>query len=84
MNGYPPPGRLVDIGGRRLHLQERGTGSPTVVLEAGIGATSLNWQALQREISRFTRVVSYDRAGLGWSDLPTAPLTMSPPRTAAR
>jgi pimeloyl-ACP methyl ester carboxylesterase len=77
MNGYPPPGRLVDIGGRRLHLQERGTGSPTVVLEAGIGATSLNWQALQREISRFTRVVSYDRAGLGWSDLPTAPLTMS-------
>ena len=55
---YPPPGRMVDIGGRRLHAQERGQGSPVVVLESGIAATSLSWQAIQKEIAGFTRVVS--------------------------
>ena len=71
MAQFPPPGRMLDIGGRRLHLQESGQGGPVVVLESGIAATSLNWRAIQKEISLFTRVVSYDRAGLGWSDAAT-------------
>jgi pimeloyl-ACP methyl ester carboxylesterase len=65
---YPPPGRLVDIGGRRMHLAESGTGSPVVVLESGIAATCLNWTNIHAEVARFTRVCSYDRASLGWSD----------------
>jgi pimeloyl-ACP methyl ester carboxylesterase len=77
MAPYPPPGRLVDIGGRRLHAQESGQGSPVVVLESGIAATSLSWQAIQKEIAGFTRVVSYDRAGLGWSDAATMRHTAS-------
>jgi pimeloyl-ACP methyl ester carboxylesterase len=72
MAEYPPPGRMVDIGGRCLHAQESGRGSPVVVLESGIAATSLSWQSIQKEIAGFTRVVSYDRAGLGWSDAATA------------
>ncbi len=63
----PPPGRLINIGSGRLHLYEQGAGSPTVVLESGIASTSLAWALVQPEISQFTRVASYDRAGLGWS-----------------
>ena len=59
---------MLDIGGRRLHIQECGEGRPVVVLESGLAATSLNWRAIQQEIAGFTRVVSYDRSGLGWSD----------------
>jgi Predicted hydrolases or acyltransferases (alpha/beta hydrolase superfamily) len=77
MSLYPPPGRMIDIGGRRLHLYETGQGSPTVVLEAGIAATSLNWRPVQSEIAKFARVASYDRAGLGWSDAPDSPLTLT-------
>lgn len=65
---FPPPGRMVDVGSCRLHLQEQGNGKPIVVLEAGIASTSLAWALVQPRISEFTRVVSYDRAGLGWSD----------------
>lgn len=70
---FPPPGRRMDIGGRRLHVVESGAGSPAVILESGIAASSLNWTALQRELAKFTRVCSYDRAGLGWSDLAATP-----------
>jgi pimeloyl-ACP methyl ester carboxylesterase len=65
---YPPPGQLVDVGDYRLHLQCVGQGSPTVVLDAGLGAFSLDWGAVQPEIATSTRVCAYDRAGLGWSD----------------
>jgi pimeloyl-ACP methyl ester carboxylesterase len=65
---FPPPGRLVDIGGRRWHLVEAGQGRPTVILESGIAASSLNWTALQAEIARFARACAYDRAWFGWSD----------------
>jgi pimeloyl-ACP methyl ester carboxylesterase len=77
MSRYPPPGRMIDIGGRRLHLYETGQGSPTVVLEAGIAATSLNWRPVQSEIAKFARVASYDRVGLGWSDAANTPLTLT-------
>jgi pimeloyl-ACP methyl ester carboxylesterase len=70
---FPPPGRLVDIGGRRWHLVEAGQGSPAVILESGIAASSLNWTALEAEIARFTRACAYDRAWLGWSDPAAAP-----------
>jgi pimeloyl-ACP methyl ester carboxylesterase len=65
---YPPPGQLVDVGGYRLHLHCIGQGSPTVVLDAGLGAFSLDWGAVQPQIAKSTRVCAYDRAGLGWSD----------------
>jgi pimeloyl-ACP methyl ester carboxylesterase len=65
---YPPPGQLVDVGGYRLHLQCVGQGSPTVVLDAGLGGFSLDWGAVQPDIATSTRVCAYDRAGLGWSD----------------
>jgi pimeloyl-ACP methyl ester carboxylesterase len=64
----PPPGRLVDIGGRKLHLNCTGSGSPTVILEAGASSFALDWSLVQPEIARTQRVCSYDRAGSGWSD----------------
>jgi len=66
--GYPPPGRLVDSGGRKLHLHGSGEGTPTVILMAGAGAFSIDWALVQQEVAGTTRVCSYDRAGLGWSD----------------
>jgi pimeloyl-ACP methyl ester carboxylesterase len=73
---YPAPGRIVDVSGHKLHILELGYGSPVVVLEAGIGASSLSWVRVQPKIARFTRVVSYDRAGLGWSAGAKAPPTV--------
>jgi len=66
---FPAPGRLIDAGGHKLHFYEAGSGSPAVVLESGISASSLNWRAVQTEVAKVARVCSYDRAGLGWSDL---------------
>ena len=63
-----PPGRLIDVGGRRLHLLCTGRGSPTVVLEAGASSFAIDWTLVQREVSKTNRVCSYDRAGMGWSD----------------
>lgn len=72
---FPPPGRLVDIGTHRLHLLEQGSEDPTVVLEAGLMSTVLSWTGLQRRLAQSYRVVSYDRAGLGWSDPGPMPRT---------
>ncbi len=69
----PPPGRLVAVEGRRLHLHCTGEGRPTVILDAGLGGWSLDWSLVQPEIAQFTRVCAYDRAGLGWSDPGPAP-----------
>jgi pimeloyl-ACP methyl ester carboxylesterase len=65
---FSPPGRLVDIGGRRLHLLCSGAGSPVVILEASGLGTYRDWINVQPAIARETQVCSYDRAGLGWSD----------------
>lgn len=76
---YPPPGQMVDVGGHRLHINCTGTGSPTVVIEAGLGDWSTTWAAyVQPEVAKTTRVCTYDRAGMGWSE--TGPL----PRDAAQ
>ena len=63
-----PPGRLVDVGGRRLHLYCTGQGSPTVVFENGGGAFSIDWALVQPAIAKTTRACSYDRARHAWSD----------------
>jgi pimeloyl-ACP methyl ester carboxylesterase len=69
---FPPPGIRVDLGDRAMHITCLGTGSPTVILEAGLGASSMSWGPIFEDITFFTRVCAYDRAGLGWSDpLPT-------------
>jgi pimeloyl-ACP methyl ester carboxylesterase len=68
MKEYPPPGKLVDIGGRKLHLFCEGKGGPTVILMAGGGAFSIDWALVQPKVAKDTRVCSYDRAGLAWSD----------------
>ena len=75
---YPPPGQLVDVGGYRLHINCTGTGSPTVVIEAGLGDWSTSWGFVQPEVAKTTRVCTYDRAGMGWSE--AGPL----PRDAAQ
>ncbi len=66
---FPPPGKLVDIGGRRIQLDCRGSGSPTVVFESGLGIDgSLSWSAVHDEIAKTTRACAYSRAGIMWSD----------------
>lgn len=65
---FAPTGRLVDVGGYRMHLHCTGAGSPTVVLESGAGAPSSVWAWVQPAVAQQTRVCSYDRTGLGWSD----------------
>jgi pimeloyl-ACP methyl ester carboxylesterase len=74
----PPPGRLVEVGGFRLHLHCAGAGSPAVVLDAALGASSVSWSLVQPLLAATTRVCSYDRAGFGWSE--AGPM----PRTAGR
>jgi pimeloyl-ACP methyl ester carboxylesterase len=75
---YPAPGRLVDVGGWRLHLNcagEARPSRPTVILEAGLGDFSVEWSLVQPSVARFARVCSYDRAGDGWSDIGPHPRT---------
>jgi pimeloyl-ACP methyl ester carboxylesterase len=75
----PPPGRLVDVGGWRLHLHctgKPGPSQPSVILEAGAGDFSVEWSLVQPGVASFARVCSYDRAGDGWSDLGPHPRTM--------
>ncbi len=71
---FPPPGQLVAVNGRQMHLNCTGTGSPTVVMDAGLGGWSLDWSRVQPDITRVTRICSYDRAGMGWSDPSGEPL----------
>ena len=70
-----PPGRLVDVGGFMMHIYCTGEGSPTVVLDAGLGELSLSWAQVQEQLSQHTRVCSYDRAGMGWSEEGPKPRT---------
>ena len=71
----PPPGEFIDVGGHRLHAHCVGRGSPVVLLESGVAASSLSWSLVQSEIAKFTRVCAYDRAGLAWSDVASCPRT---------
>jgi len=71
----PAPGQLVDVGGYRLHINCTGTGSPTVVIESGWGDMSASWGWVQPEVAKTTRVCTYDRAGMGWSEASPQPRT---------
>ena len=75
---YPPLGKLIDIGGWKLHLLGHGVDkkSPAVILEAGIGDFSFDWSLVQPEVAKFAPVYSYDRAGSAWSDMGPKPHTM--------
>jgi len=75
-NKYPPPGQMVDVGGYRLHINCQGgvnKNTLTVVMEAA--EFSLSWASVQSEVAQFTRVCTYDRAGLGWSEASPHPRT---------
>jgi pimeloyl-ACP methyl ester carboxylesterase len=65
---FPHPGRLVDVGGHQLHLYCIGAGAPTVVLEAPATGMSAAWGWVQPDVAQVTRICTYDRAGLGWSE----------------
>jgi pimeloyl-ACP methyl ester carboxylesterase len=70
---YKAPGKLYDVEGYRMHLYCTGDGSPTIVLNTGLGAGALWWGKVQPELSKTTRVCSYDRTGMGWSEPRPAP-----------
>jgi pimeloyl-ACP methyl ester carboxylesterase len=72
------PGRLIDVGGHRLHLRCLGEGAPAVVFDAALGASSLSWSLVAPRVAAITHACVYDRAGFAWSD--AGPL----PRTAGR
>ncbi|MEO8393630.1 MAG: alpha/beta hydrolase, partial [Chloroflexota bacterium] len=75
IQAYSPLGQMVDVGGYRLHINCTGTGSPTVVIEAGLGGWSLTWNSVQEEVAKTTRVCTYDRAGMGYSEASPLPRT---------
>ena len=73
----PPPGKLIEINGRRLHLRCEGAGrGPTIIMFAGGGIPAVASYALQDDIATYAHVCSYDRAGLGWSDPSPRPLSL--------
>ncbi|MBD9363053.1 alpha/beta fold hydrolase [Methylomonas fluvii] len=65
---FPPPGRTIAVNGVNLHLYCLGSGSPTLVLEAGLGENVLSWYPVHAKLAQTMRVCAYDRPGLGWSD----------------
>ena len=65
---YPAVGQLIDVGGSRMYLDCRGEGLPTVVMDAGLGGSSLDWNLVQPEVAGTTRVCTFDRAGMGRSE----------------
>jgi pimeloyl-ACP methyl ester carboxylesterase len=65
---YPPPGQQFSANGRLMHIHCRGSGSPTVIVEQGIGGQSLAWNEINDRMARLTRVCDYDRAGMGYSE----------------
>lgn len=69
---YARPARLVDVGaGRRMNLYCTGSGSPTVIMDAGLGNSTVSWALVQPAVSHHVRACSFDRAGLGFSDAAT-------------
>ncbi len=71
----PLPGQLVDVGRFKMHILCTGKGSPTVILESGLNDFYVSWAKIQPEVAKATRVCSYDRAGLGWSEASPRPRT---------
>lgn len=74
---YPMPGRLVNVGDHRLHIWCIGRGAPTLLMLSGSGAPTVSSAELQVRLAKISRVCSYDRAGLGWSDPPRRPMSLA-------
>ena len=72
-----PPGELINVKGREVHVQRSGTGSPTVVFESGLLADSFAFAKVQPEIAKFASTISYDRAGMGYSEPSSNPERLS-------
>jgi pimeloyl-ACP methyl ester carboxylesterase len=72
-----PAGKMVDLGGHRLHVNCSGQGNPTVVVENGLGDFSFDWVLVQQRVSEFARICTYDRAGYAWSDPGPKPRTFA-------
>src|SRR5215208_6151587 len=75
---HPPPGKMIDVGDHRMHIDCVGQGCPTVVLDTALGAMSASWVRVQQEVSGTTRVCAYDRAGMGWSQSGPEPRDAKP------
>jgi pimeloyl-ACP methyl ester carboxylesterase len=73
---HAPPGQTFLVDGHSMRIDCRGSGSPTIIFDAGLGNDGLIWGGVQPVLAKTTRVCSYDRAGFGWSD------TLPPPRDA--
>lgn len=72
---HPMPGQRIDVSGYKMHIDCLGQGTPTVILDSGLGDSYISWHKVQPEIAKFTRVCSYDRAGLSYSDSSPHPRT---------
>jgi len=72
---HPMPGQLLEVGGRNMHINCMGQGTPAVILDSGLGDSYVSWYKVQPQIAQITRVCSYDRAGLGYSDSSPRPRT---------
>ena len=72
-----PAGKMIDLDGRRLHLNCTGSGTPTVLIETGLGSFSTEWAAVQARMQQFTRICSYDRGGYPPSDPGPFPRTFA-------
>src|SRR6185369_4205627 len=70
-----PAGKMVQLAGRRLHVNCSGKGHPTVLIENGFDEFSFDWVNVQTGVERITRVCTYDRAGYAWSDPGPLPRT---------
>ncbi len=71
----PTSGQIIDVGEYKMHLYCTGDSGPTVILDAGLNDFSVAWVLVQPEVSKFARVCSYDRAGMGWSEQSPDPRT---------
>lgn len=69
------PGQRFDVGGYQLHINCTGSGSPTVIVDVGLGDDSTDWLPIQQALSQSARICVFDRAGYGWSDFGPAPRT---------
>jgi pimeloyl-ACP methyl ester carboxylesterase len=74
---FPAPGKMIDVGGRKIHLLCKGEGIPTVVIETGAATPSFLWWPVQNDLAKLTRVCTYDRPGFGWSEPSLRPLSMT-------
>jgi pimeloyl-ACP methyl ester carboxylesterase len=74
-SAFPMPGRLVDVGGYKMHIYCTGEGSPAVILHSGLGDSFISWQNAQPQIASYVRVCSYLRAGMGYSEANPRPRT---------